>query len=1420
MDNPIPSIPTSESAAQPFKVVANIFADMLTKSEPLTPHKIQPVMNEHFGHNEWIWRDAYDACEVATSLFLIKWMPALKAKTTNSLDMLRLMQKIEKMLPSQTWRSPEQDNFQQFSTPVPFAWLANHVAGIDEKSLVLEPSAGTGALAIHAHIAGATLQLNELSKQRRDILQLLFPNIVVNKHHGAYIHAHQQNLSEPNTILMNPPFSSDINRIGKRTCKETISHFQAAFYRLKENGRAVIITGGGMTHEKLIEGIDMAAPRLTIRINGKVYQKQGLNIETALHVIDKSPKINDGLTHCADNLEEALECIQSIPRTDSPQYTPNIVSDAQEEQSDEQNPQLFQLPDAVPVEITYSEQVLASSNAEPVAYEANPVPVHSIAGTGIFQPWQKGAITVPGAAPHPTTLAEAVAMASIRPPMPEYQPMLSRKLIDDGILSDAQLETIIHAGNAHSKILPQEFHFEEDKGHEITRKYDPRIDEIGGFFFRQGYFLGDGTGAGKGRQVAGIMMDNFNQGRRKALWLSKSDKLVEDAKRDWIALGGSPNDIIPLNKYKRGQAINVPTGILFATYATLRSTGKEDKISRMDQIINWLGKDFDGCIIFDEAHALSNATGGEKTARGVKTPSQQGIAGLALQNLLPDARVVYVSATGASSINSLGYATRLGLWSQPGFPFPYRTNFVQAMNAGGVAAAEIVARDLKALGLYTSRSLSYEGVEIDILNTPLVEEQRNIYDKWAEAFQIIHKNLQKALESTKTVSSTGATLNKNAKSAARSAFEGTKQRFFNHLITGMKCPQLFKAIDEDIENGNSVIIQIVSTGEAIMERALERIHPSEWNDLSIDITPRDGILDYLNNAFPVQMQVAYTDEEGKERSKPLYDDDDNPVYDPEALAARDEMIKSLIMLPPLPSALDQLIWHYGKDKIAEITGRKRRIIRHPDGRMAVENIPSSSGLTEAQAYMNDEKQILIFSEAGGTGRSYHADANVKNQRRRVHYLLETGWRADSAIQGLGRSNRTGQVCPPIFRPVTTDVKGEKRFIATIARRLDTLGAITRGQRATANQGFFKEEDNLESSYAKAALSQFYRDLHHDKIEAINMVKFEEITGLSLTSEGSLKQELPPMHTFLNRLLALPLGTQNALFAELEGRIASRIETAKENGSYELGVETINADHISVNSVEEVQGGIKICQLKMKYKLNPKSVADLQIIENTAFNPKWCKNEQSDLCALVINTVSLFNDDGSITSRVELIRPDRNERISIQELQNSHWKEVSIDEFTKGWEAQIKDLPEFRESYLNLITGILLPIWDKLPRETPRVRRLTTDDGEVLLGRVLNDDQLSDLRGELGLEVKQPDPGDLYRSLMNGGGPYRLASDMRLIMKKIYGETKIEILSNIIHIQLSKLEEMGCLVEIKEYSMRVFVPNAAALKKVIEKWPLV
>ena len=214
-------------------------------------------------------------------------------------------------------------------------------------------------------------------------------------------------------------------------------------------------------------------------------------------------------------------------------------------------------------------------------------------------------------------------------------------------------------------------------------------------------------------------------------------------------------------------------------------------------------------------------------------------------------------------------------------------------------------------------------------------------------------------------------------------------------------------------------------------------------------------------------------------------------------------------------------------------------------RQRLERRTPRSNLVESQAFMDGTKKLLVFSDAGGTGRSYHACLKARNQARRIHYLLEPGWRADAAIQGLGRTHRSAQASAPLFRPVTTDVRGERRFISTIARRLDTLGALTRGQRQTGGQNLFDPADNLESDHAKDALTAWYRLLYAGKLQSTTLDDFEDRSGLRLQAEGGgLREDLPPIQRWLNRLLAFPIALQNAIFDEYLGLIEARVEAAR------------------------------------------------------------------------------------------------------------------------------------------------------------------------------------------------------------------------------------------------------------------------------------
>ena len=679
------------------------------------------------------------------------------------------------------------------------------------------------------------------------------------------------------------------------------------------------------------------------------------------------------------------------------------------------------------------------------------------------------------------------------------------------------------------------------------------------------------------------------------------------------------------------------------------------------------------------------------------------------------------------------------------------------------------------------------------------------------AFGVIHNNLDAALEATNVTGETG-TLNAQAKSAARSAFESAKQRFFNHLITAMKTPSLIAAVERDLTAGHAAVIQIVSTGEALMERRLAEIPTEEWGDVQVDITPREYVLDYLAHSFPTQLYEPFTDSEGNLSSRPVYRDG-QPVQCREAVARRDRLIEKLASLPPVHGALDQIVQRFGTEMVAEVTGRSRRIIRKTgsDGvdRLAVENRAGSANLAETQAFMDDAKRILVFSDAGGTGRSYHAELSAKNRRLRVHYLLEAGWKADAAIQGLGRTNRTNQAQPPLFRPIATNVKAEKRFLSTIARRLDTLGAITKGQRQTGGQGLFRPEDNLESHYARDALRQLYVLLVMGKVEGCSLGAFEDATGLKLTDSNGIRDELPPITTFLNRLLALTIDLQNILFTAFEQLLTARIEGAIASGTYDVGLETLTAESFVVTGRQTIythpgtSAETRLLTITQRERNRPVTL-DEALGRLSDPRALLLVNSQSGRAAVQVPAPSLMLDDGEVERRVRLIRPMEHPAMPLAMMPQTHWREADRETFARAWAAELAEVPEFTDSEIHIVAGLLLPIWKRLPNESTRVYRLQTDAGERIVGRKVSPAWVASAL-ETGPSNLSAD--DAFAALMDGRTILDLAEGLQLRRVRVMGANRIE-LTGFTDAMRDRLRAYGLFHEIISWKLRMFVPTDA------------
>ncbi|WP_335064217.1 strawberry notch-like NTP hydrolase domain-containing protein [Nostoc sp.] len=623
--------------------VAQELLKPLLENRLLNTKTVQAQMNRHFhgtaAEGTWQWKDAYEAVEVAQMLYLRQ--KGYKLLLESPQTVLLELEKLTALCPTHTRRSEESVQLQQFSSPLPLAYLVAKAGFIQATDFVLEPSAGTGLLAQMAKLHSASLMLNELAPDRSKILRRLFPGTPLFSVNAEQINDYLAGQTQPSVVLMNPPFSAS-PKISSRNPDATKRHINSALQRLADGGRLVTITANWFSpanpswRETFLKWQSEVRVLLSVGVNGKVYSKHGTQIDTRITVIDKVPADSSEIPCIPETLDlpELLALIEQLPERSPWERSEKIKAAAKAI--------VVQLPKrttvAQPETVSFLPNDIVVLEYEVIEWSAT----EGLKDT-LYETYRPQRIRIKDALPHPSLLCESAALALVSPPAPTYKPHLPSNIITQGLLSEAQLESVIYAGQAHCEFLSGSY-IVDDSWDNVTVAATSSENAVR---FRRGWFLGDGTGAGKGRQCAGIILDNWCQGRQKAIWVSKSSALIEDARRDWCALGGTERDIIDLSNIKLGDPIPFTQGILFCTYSTLRS--QKNGKSRLKQIVEWAGADFEGAIAYDECHSMGNAMAQEGKL-GMVAASQQGIVGLRLQNALPQARVLYVSATGATKV--------------------------------------------------------------------------------------------------------------------------------------------------------------------------------------------------------------------------------------------------------------------------------------------------------------------------------------------------------------------------------------------------------------------------------------------------------------------------------------------------------------------------------------------------------------------------------------------------------------------------------------------------------------------------------------------------------------------------------------------------------------------------------------------------
>jgi C-terminal domain on Strawberry notch homologue len=319
--------------------------------------------------------------------------------------------------------------------------------------------------------------------------------------------------------------------------------------------------------------------------------------------------------------------------------------------------------------------------------------------------------------------------------------------------------------------------------------------------------------------------------------------------------------------------------------------------------------------------------------------------------------------------------------------------------------------------------------------------------------------------------------------------------------------------------------------------------------------------------------------------------------------------------------------------------------------------------------------------------------------------------------------------------------------------------------------------------------------------------FQDATGLWLSDyDGSLREDLPPITTFLNRLLALTIDLQNTLFGVFEELLRSKIEGAIASGTYDLGVEMLTAESLIVTSRQTLY-------------VHPQSDAETKLLTVTRRNrncpltleealdcadrprTRLLVNAQSGRAAVEVPAPSLMHDDGTVEQRVRLLRPMERPAIALSDLANTHWRDADRAEFVRAWQAELATVPEFTDISLHVVTGLLLPIWKRLPNESMRVYRLQTDDGERIIGRAW-------VAQAVDSDAPTLTANDAFAAVLDGRTVLHLKDGLEVRRAKVMGEFRIELL-DFTEGMVDRLKATGLTSEIISWKLRLFVPTGAA-----------
>lgn len=557
-----------------------------------------------------------------------------------------------------------------------------------------------------------------------------------------------------------------------------------------------------------------------------------------------------------------------------------------------------------------------------------------------------------------------------------------------------------------------------------------QIDSIGitifNFIHHKNFIIGDETGIGKGRILAGISRWAWLNDK-KILFFTEREHLISEFWKDLYHTNNisliknpivfhsqskvfNPEGIVELKgtikKVKTIEENGFPedTNLVLTNYSQISL--KQHKKNKKNILIDYCSNNI---IILDESH---NACGDSNTKK------------ILLDLVNASTHIVFSSATFMKDENQLDlYQKAIHFDSAV-------TEIFKSLlkNKNNNLLRKVFTYELSKNLLFLRREHQPLNIAWQTLFTKNNEEIENnihhysqIISTLFDLLQDIKKELSEVEKIDNSWYSLGATIN----------------RLSRNFLLILKINTLVDYVEKSISSGRKSVIVIDSTLASLIKNIIHHENDSEEENENLEI-------ENSNIQFSFDKALKYLIETSvgfflKDYELP------RPIINQYKQLLESTKIFSTLKISPIDDIIQKLAQ---KNIICEeISGRTFRI--NESG--LLENLKKEPKTLIVKKFNEGKIDALIITRAGASGISLHSSSDFVDQKPRDLFELEITNRPNYRLQFIGRVNRKNQIHQPQFFTVITKQPFEQRIVNLEQNKLQKLQSHISGDESKLDQ---------------------------------------------------------------------------------------------------------------------------------------------------------------------------------------------------------------------------------------------------------------------------------------------------------------------------------------------------------------------------------